>query len=87
VTGLTSLSCRTTGTSIRSWDKRGEPAGPSRLEAEMVSVVDHLAGGPLPADMLVDKVGVESADVDRLIQLGRDTQLIQAVSGVDGTIL
>jgi hypothetical protein len=53
----------------------------------MVSVVDHLAGGPLPADMLVDKVGVESADVDRLIQLGRDTQLIQAVSGVDGTIL
>lgn len=60
---------------------------PSQLEEEMVSVVDHLAGGPLPADMLVEGVGVESADVERLIQLGRDTQLIQAVSGVDGTIL
>lgn len=60
---------------------------PSQLEEEMVAVVDRLAAGPLPAEMLVDRVGVEASDVERVLQLGSDTQLIKAVSGLDGTIL
>lgn len=60
---------------------------PSQLEEEIVAVVDRLAAGPLPAEMLVEGVGVESSDVERILQLGTDTQLIKTVSGVDGAIL
>jgi hypothetical protein len=60
---------------------------PSQLEEEIVAVVDRLAAGPLPAEMLVESVGVESSDVERILQLGTDTQLIKTVSGVDGAIL
>ena len=65
------------------WRERG----PSQLEEEIVAVVDRLAAGPLPAEMLVEGVGVESSDVERILQLGSDTQLIKTVSGVDGAIL
>lgn len=65
------------------WRERG----PSQLEEEIVAVVDRLAAGPLPAEMLVEGAGVESSDVERILQLGSDTQLIKTVSGVDGAIL
>lgn len=67
----------------RSWRDRH----PSQLEEEVVAVVDRLASGPLPAEMLVERVGVDVGDVDRILELRSDTQLIMAVSGVDGTIL
>ena len=67
----------------RSWRARR----PSQLEEEMVAVVNQLAAGPLPADMLVSKVGIERADAGRIMQLGTQAQLIKVVSGVDGNIL
>ena len=60
---------------------------PSQLEEEMVAVIDRLASGPLPADMLVHRVGIEPSDVDRILQLGADTHLIKSVSSIDGKIL
>ncbi len=60
---------------------------PSQLEEEIVAVVDQLASGPLPAEMLVEKVGIEAADTEHILRLGTDAHLIKAVSGVEGTIL
>jgi hypothetical protein len=60
---------------------------PSQLEEEIVAVVDRLAAGPLPAESLVSDVGIDAADVDRLLDLGTQAQLVKAVSGVEGTLL
>lgn len=60
---------------------------PSQLEEEVVAVIDRLARGPLPAEMLANTVGVEATDVDRILKLGDDSQLILSVAGVDGRIL
>ncbi|MEQ1699960.1 MAG: hypothetical protein ABMA25_07615 [Ilumatobacteraceae bacterium] len=60
---------------------------PSQLEEEMVAVVDQLASGPFPAEMLVERVGVDPSDVERILQLGSDSHLIKSASGVEGTIL
>lgn len=86
VTGLTSEVpyYRDLYTSLgQAWQDRH----PSQLEEEIVGVVDRLALGPLPAELLVDKVGVETSDLDRILQLGAETHLIKAVSGIEGTIL
>jgi hypothetical protein len=60
---------------------------PSQIEEEIVAVVDRLAGGPVPADALVDEVGIDRSDADRILRLGEDAQLIKAVTGFDGKIL
>ena len=60
---------------------------PSQLEEEIVAVVDQLASGPFPAEMLVERVGVDPSDVERILQLGSDSHLIKSASGVEGTIL
>lgn len=60
---------------------------PSQIEEEVVAVIDQLALGPFPAEMLIERVGIESSDVDRILQLGTDSQLIKSVSGIEGTIL
>jgi hypothetical protein len=60
---------------------------PSQLEEEMVAVVDRLAQGPLPSESLVSDVGIDAADVDRVLTLGTEAQLIKTSSGTEGTIL
>ena len=66
-----------------SWRERG----PSQLEEELVAVVDRLAAGPVPAEVLTESVDVEQSDVIRILDLGQEAQLIKVVSGVDGAIL
>jgi hypothetical protein len=60
---------------------------PSQLEEEVVAVVNRLAHGPLPAELLVNEVGIDANDLDKLMVLGIEARLIQAVSGIEGTIL
>jgi len=60
---------------------------PSQLEQELVAVINQLAISPIAADSLTDVTGVETTDVDRLLELGTQSQLIKSVTGVDGTIL
>ena len=86
VTGLTSevpyyrdLYC-TLGENWR--DRR-----PSQIEEEIVAVVDRLAAGPVPEELLMDEVGIDGGDTERILDLGKTAQLVKAVSGVDGTIL
>ncbi len=59
---------------------------PSQLEEELVYIVNRLASGPIPRETL-GELGVDTADVPRLLDLGTRTQLIQTVSGIDGAIL
>lgn len=66
-----------------SWRERG----PSQLEEELVAVVDRLAAGPIPAEVLTEFVAVEKSDVKRILDLGERAQLIKAVSSVNGAIL
>jgi hypothetical protein len=67
----------------KAWRERR----PSQLEEEVIAVVDQLARGPVAAESLVPVVGIERADLDRVLDLGTRAQLIKVVSGVDGTIL
>jgi len=61
--------------------------GPSQLEEELLAVVDRLAAGPVPSEMLISETGIESSDLERVMNLGTQSELVKAVSGVDGTIL
>ena len=66
-----------------SWRDRG----PSQLEEELVAVVDRLAAGPVPEEVLPESVGIEKSDVARILDLGQKAQLIKAVPSVEGAIL
>ncbi|GAB3438981.1 hypothetical protein GCM10027517_11860 [Phycicoccus ginsengisoli] len=66
-----------------AWDDRA----PSQLEQEVVAVVDRLARSPLAVEGLTEVVGIETSDVDRVLDLGTQAQLIKSVTSVDGTIL
>ena len=60
---------------------------PSQIEEEIIAVVDRLAAGPLPEELLIDEVGIEKSDADRILELGKTSHLIKVVSGDDGAIL
>jgi hypothetical protein len=60
---------------------------PSQLEEEVLVVVDKLAHGPLAEESLTSVTGIEQADLNAVMRLGREAELIKSVSGVDGTIL
>lgn len=66
-----------------NWQERR----PSQLEEEIVAVVHRLAAGPIPAETLTEAVDIDKGDTERILNLGRETQLIKAVSGLEGTIL
>ena len=66
-----------------SWRERG----PSQLEEELVAVVDRLAAGPVPAEVLTEAIDIEKSDISRILDLGQEAQLIKSISSADGSIL
>lgn len=67
----------------QAWRNRG----PSQLEEEVLAVVNQLAQGPVAAESLASVTGIETADLDLVMGLGREAELIMEVTGVDGKIL
>src|SRR3954449_3842802 len=53
--------------------------GPSQLEEELLAVVDRLAAGPVPSEMLISETGIESSDLERVMNLGTQSELVKAV--------
>ncbi|MCA9604729.1 MAG: hypothetical protein KC619_04010 [Myxococcales bacterium] len=60
---------------------------PSQLEQELVAVVGRLAQGPIPREGLVEEIGVDAADVPRLLDLGSASHLIKSAASPGGTLI
>jgi len=60
---------------------------PSQLEQEMLAVVDRLAFSPVPGEELENELGLDHADVPRLVEIGRAASLIKSVTSLDGEVL
>lgn len=74
----------------RLYDQLGEAwrgDEPSQLEQEMIALIDRLARSPVPAEELEDDLGLDRADIPRLLQVGKATQLAKGVTIIDGEVL
>lgn len=60
---------------------------PTSLEQQMLATVHRLAAGPLPAEDLVDAIGLDSNEAPEILQLARDADLVKSITTVDGEVL
>jgi hypothetical protein len=60
---------------------------PSQLEEELLSVVNRLAVSPVPAEELETELGLERADIPRLLEVGKAAELVKSVALIDGEVL
>lgn len=60
---------------------------PRQIEEELLAVVNRVARGPIPLEMLTQSLGVDKSDIDQLYRLGVDTSILKTAEGRDGTIL
>ena len=64
--------------------REGEP---NQLEQQFIAVVDRLAFSPVPAESLEGELGLDRADLPRLLELGKASELVQSVALIDGEVL
>ncbi|KSU55034.1 hypothetical protein [Microbacterium enclense] len=55
-------------------------AAPSGLEQQVLLLVDSLAKSPIARDDLVDRVGLDSGDLDTVLEVTTESQLVQRIS-------
>ncbi len=60
---------------------------PSQVEEEMVALVDRLAKSPVPAEELEDELGLDRADIPRLLEVGKASDLVKSIAVIDGEVL
>ncbi|MFI7281705.1 hypothetical protein ACIBOV_15760 [Micromonospora chersina] len=60
---------------------------PTELEQQMVLLVDNLADAPLPIDELADRIGLDTADVPRLLEVGSRAELVKTIPLLDGDVI
>ncbi|MGW8569841.1 hypothetical protein [Streptomyces niveus] len=60
---------------------------PSETEEQMVLLVDYLANGPVPQEEVAGTVGLDSAALSRLLEVGERAQLVQRIQVPDGDVL
>jgi len=60
---------------------------PSQLAQEMLAVVDRLATSPVPAENLESELGLERADIPRLLEVGKAADLVKGITSIDGEVL
>jgi hypothetical protein len=60
---------------------------PTTLEQQMLATVHRLAAGPVPAEELIDAIGLDPSESGEVLQLARDADLVKSVATVDGEIL
>lgn len=59
---------------------------PRQFEEQMLAVVDRLASGPVPVEVLSQVVNLSSADAGKLVAVGKGSGLLRTVSTIDGDI-
>ena len=59
---------------------------PKQFEEQMLAVVDRLASGPVPVEVLSETVNLSSSDAGRLVAIGQQSGLLRTVATIDGDI-
>ncbi|MFI6448521.1 hypothetical protein [Kitasatospora sp. NPDC050543] len=60
---------------------------PSETEEQMVLLVDYLADGPVPEEEAASKVGLDSARLPSLLEVGERSGLVKRIQVPDGDVL
>ncbi|MFC1442820.1 hypothetical protein ABUW04_31680 [Streptacidiphilus sp. N1-10] len=60
---------------------------PTEIEQQMVLLVDHLADSPLPVEELAARIGLDSAAIPQLLEVGQSAQLVQKIQLLDGDVI
>ncbi|PYC69190.1 hypothetical protein C7C46_28230 [Streptomyces tateyamensis] len=60
---------------------------PSETEEQMVLLVDYLADGPVPEEEAASKVGMDSAMLPSLLEVGERSGLVKRIQMPDGDVL
>ncbi|MFG2775046.1 hypothetical protein [Streptomyces sp. NPDC048350] len=60
---------------------------PSETEEQMVRLVDYLADGPVPQEEVAGKVGLDSAALPQLLEVGERSELVKRIQVPDGDVL
>ncbi|MGQ4374772.1 hypothetical protein ACN6K9_001643 [Streptomyces sp. SAS_267] len=60
---------------------------PSETEEQMVRLVDYLADGPVPQEEVASKVGLDSAALPLLLEVGERAELLKRIQVPDGDVL
>lgn len=60
---------------------------PTEVEQQMVLLVDHLADAPMPVEELASRVGLDTAAVPTLLEVGRQAELVKTIQLLDGDVV
>lgn len=66
----------------QAWRNRA----PTEVEQQMVLLVDHLADAPQPVEELADRIGLDTAAVPRLLEVGQRAELVKTIPLLDGDV-
>jgi hypothetical protein len=59
---------------------------PTELEQQMVLLVDHLADAPQPVEEMADRMGLDTAAVPQLLEVGQRAELVKTIPLLDGDV-
>jgi hypothetical protein len=59
---------------------------PTELEQQMIPLVDNLADAPVPVEELTTRIGLDTAAVPSLLEVGTRSQLVKTIPLLDGDV-
>ena len=59
---------------------------PTEIEQQMVLLVDNLADAPVPVEELAGRIGLDTAAVPALLEVGGSAQLVKTIPLLDGDV-
>ena len=65
-----------------AWRRRA----PTEVEQQIVLLVDHLADAPLPVEELAGRIGLDTAAMPQLLEVGQQAQLVKTIPLLDGDV-
>ncbi|MFL6124272.1 hypothetical protein [Actinophytocola sp.] len=60
---------------------------PNELEQQMVALVDNLADAPVPVEELAARIGLDTAAVPTLLEVGAQAELVKRIPLLDGDVV
>lgn len=65
-----------------AWRRRS----PTEIEQQMILLVDHLAAGPTPVEELAGRIGLDTAAMPGLLEVGQRAELVKTIPLLDGDV-
>jgi hypothetical protein len=59
---------------------------PTEIEQQMVLLVDHLADAPVPVEELASRIGLDTAAMPQLLEVGQKAELVKTIPLLDGDV-